>query len=54
MDMIGIDLHKREGQLCTLGTDGNVTEQRIVKPLAHRNWRAIESAARAMSDVCRA
>jgi transposase len=30
MDIIGIDLHKRESQLCTLGTDGSVTEQRIV------------------------
>ena len=30
MDMIGIDLHKRESQLCMLATDGTVTEQRIV------------------------
>jgi transposase len=30
MDIIGIDLHKRESQLCTLGTDGSVTEHRIV------------------------
>jgi transposase len=30
MDMIGIDLHKRESQLCTLAADGSVTEQRIV------------------------
>jgi len=30
MDMIGIDLHKRESQLCTLAPDGSVTEQRIV------------------------
>ncbi|HEX8943324.1 MAG TPA: IS110 family transposase [Gemmatimonadaceae bacterium] len=30
MDIIGIDLHKRESQLCTLRTDGSVTEQRIV------------------------
>jgi transposase len=29
MDIIGIDLHKRESQLCTLGIDGSVTEQRI-------------------------
>lgn len=29
MDMIGIDLHKRESQLCTLGPDGSVVEQRI-------------------------
>jgi transposase len=29
MDMIGIDLHKRESQLCTLAPDGSVTEQRI-------------------------
>jgi transposase len=30
MDIIGIDLHKRESQLCTLAEDGGVTEQRIV------------------------
>jgi transposase len=30
MDMIGIDLHKRESQLCTLAADGAVAEQRIV------------------------
>jgi transposase len=30
MDIIGIDLHKRESQLCTLGIDGEVAEQRIV------------------------
>ena len=30
MDMIGIDLHKRESQLCTLAVDGSVAEQRIV------------------------
>jgi transposase len=30
MDIIGIDLHKRESQLCTLGIDGGVAEQRIV------------------------
>jgi transposase len=30
MDMIGIDLHKRESQLCTLAPDATVTEQRIV------------------------
>jgi transposase len=28
--MIGIDLHKRESQLCTLAVDGAMTEQRIV------------------------
>jgi transposase len=28
--MIGIDLHKRESQLCSLAGDGAVTEQRIV------------------------
>jgi transposase len=28
--MIGIDLHKRESQLCTLAPDGGTTEQRIV------------------------
>jgi transposase len=30
MDIIGIDLHKRESQLCTLRAEGTVTEQRIV------------------------
>lgn len=30
MDMIGIDLHKRESQLCTLAVDGTIAEQRIV------------------------
>ena len=30
MDMIGIDLHKRESQLCILATDGTATDQRIV------------------------
>jgi transposase len=29
MDIIGIDLHKRESQLCILGPDGAITEQRI-------------------------
>ncbi|MGZ5095722.1 MAG: hypothetical protein ACXWNH_20255 [Vulcanimicrobiaceae bacterium] len=29
MDMIGIDLHKRESQLCTLASDGGIAEQRI-------------------------
>ncbi|MDQ3951242.1 MAG: hypothetical protein M3282_12990 [Gemmatimonadota bacterium] len=30
MDTIGLDLHKRESQLCILGEDGRVTERRIV------------------------
>lgn len=30
MDIIGIDLHKRESQLCILHSDGTVTERRIV------------------------
>jgi transposase len=30
MDIIGIDLHKRESQLCILRADGGITEQRIV------------------------
>ncbi len=29
MDTIGVDLHKRESQLCILGEDGAVTERRI-------------------------
>ena len=30
MDSIGIDLHKRESQLCTITEDGELLEQRIV------------------------
>jgi transposase len=30
MDTIGLDLHKRESQLCILAQDGTVTERRIV------------------------
>jgi transposase len=30
MDTIGIDLHKRESQLCIIGDDGTMTERRIV------------------------
>jgi transposase len=30
MDTIGLDLHKRESQLCILGEDGCVSERRIV------------------------
>ena len=30
MDTIGVDLHKRESQLCSLAPDGKATEQRIV------------------------
>jgi len=29
MDTIGIDLHKRESQLCIVAPDGTVTERRI-------------------------
>jgi transposase len=29
MDNIGIDVHKRESQICILGSDGEMTEQRI-------------------------
>jgi hypothetical protein len=29
MDTIGLDLHKRESQLCVIADDGRVTEQRI-------------------------
>ena len=29
MDTIGLDLHKRETQICTIAKDGTVTEQRI-------------------------
>lgn len=29
-DTIGLDLHKRESQLCILGADGEIAEQRIV------------------------
>ena len=30
MDTIGLDLHKRESQLCILATDGTIVERRIV------------------------
>ena len=30
MDSIGLDLHKRESQLCTITEDGELVEQRIV------------------------
>src|SRR2546429_9491216 len=30
MDTIGLDLHKRESQLCIGQADGTITEQRIV------------------------
>ena len=30
MDSIGIDLHKRESQLCTITEDGELVEQRIL------------------------
>jgi transposase len=30
MDTIGLDLHKRESQLCILEDDGRVSERRIV------------------------
>jgi hypothetical protein len=30
MDMIGLDLHKRESQLCPLHEDGTAKERRIV------------------------
>lgn len=29
MDNVGLDLHKRESQLCILAEDGTVTERRI-------------------------
>jgi transposase len=30
MDTIGLDLHKRESQLCIIGSEGEITEKRIV------------------------
>ena len=30
MDTIGIDLHKRESQVCIIRDDGTLTERRIV------------------------
>ncbi len=30
MDTIGLDLHKRESQLCTIDSQGEITEKRIV------------------------
>jgi transposase len=35
MDIIGIDLHKRESQLCIIGEDGAVTARRIVTSRDH-------------------
>lgn len=29
MDHVGIDVHKKESQVCILGEDGTVTEKRI-------------------------
>lgn len=29
MDMIGLDLHKRESQICILAEDGGIVERRI-------------------------
>jgi hypothetical protein len=31
MDIIGLDLHKRESQLCILTADGELVEQCIVR-----------------------
>ena len=39
MDTIGLDLHKRESQLCILGEDGTVTERRIVT--SRERFRAV-------------
>lgn len=30
MDTIGLDLHKRESQLCIIGSEGGITERRII------------------------
>jgi hypothetical protein len=30
MDTIGLDLHKRESQLCIIGSQGEITEKKIV------------------------
>ena len=30
MEIIGLDLHKRESQLCLRGEDGTISERRIV------------------------
>jgi hypothetical protein len=30
MDTIGLDLHKRESQLCIIGAQGEIMEKRIV------------------------
>jgi transposase len=39
MDTIGLDLHKRESQLCILAEDGTVTERRIVT--RHERFAAV-------------
>jgi hypothetical protein len=33
MDTIGLDLHKRESQLCIIAEDGSISERRIVTPI---------------------
>ena len=63
MDTIGIDLHKRESQLCTLTDDGELVEQRIqtsrarftavlgsrprARILLASEWRSMRQASRA-------
>src|SRR5687767_5489911 len=39
MDTIGLDLHKRESQLCILAEDGTVVERRIVT--SHERFSAV-------------
>ena len=39
MDTIGLDLHKRESQLCILADDGTVQERRIVT--SHERFTAV-------------
>jgi phosphopantetheinyl transferase (holo-ACP synthase) len=41
MDTIGLDLHKRERQLCILAEDGTVVERRIVT--SRERFRLAES-----------
>ena len=49
MDHIGIDVHKKEGQVCILGEGGELREQRI-RTTAERFAAVLESARRPASS----
>ena len=52
MDTIGVDLHKRESQLCTGQDDGIVVEMRIVTECELLLWNLRSSEADAHNDRC--